>query len=459
MKRLFGQIDLTKGNAAKNLVLFALPFFISYFLNSLYSAIDLMFIGQFSDTYNIAAVSSGTTIMFAVNSVIVGLATGGTIVIGQYFGAQSKDINKVTKNLILYMGIVAIGVIVLMFAFFYPIASWMQLDEGAITIARMYLFILILGIPFYVCYITISAILRGLGNSFAPFVFFTLAVATNIGLDALFVIVFKWGALGAALATVLGQVVGCLASLIYLAIFKLPYKVKIDFKFDRRIVEEIIKCGLPIAIQDGLVVASFAVILAAVSVRGVQYTAAVGITDRVTSFGFVPLSAIGSAVSTATAQNMGANNVNNAKKYMYFGLLYGFIIGGLMGLACQLFPRQLATIFAGDNVEALEIAVPYIRSTSLDIFVCTLVFPINAVFIGSGHTVFAMSQNLGVTFLVRIPMALLLALVAKSSMYVVGLAYATSTVFSLIACVIFYLSKKWMNLRSLSLNIEEEQQV
>lgn len=456
MKRILGQIDLRKGNVAKNLVLFALPFFISYFLNSLYSAIDLMFIGQFSDTYNIAAVSSGTTIMFAINSVIAGLATGGTIVIGQYFGAQNKDINKVTKNLILYMCIVAIIIIVVMFGLFYPIASWMQLDEGAITIARMYLLILILGIPFYVGYTTISAILRGLGNSFSPFVFFGVAVITNIGLDALFVIGFKWGALGAALATVLGQVVGFILASVYLLIFKLPYKVKMDFKFDRKILEEIIKCGLPIAIQDGLVIISFAVILAAVSVRGVDYTAAVGITDRVTSFGFVPLSAIGSAVSTATAQNMGAGNVNNAKKYMYFGLLYGVVIGGLMGLACQLFPRQLASIFAGDNTRALEIAVPYIQSTSLDIFVCTLVFPINAVFIGSGHTVFAMSQNLGVTFFVRMPMALLLALVVNASMYVVGLAYATSTVFSLIACIIFYLSKKWMNLKSLSLNIEEE---
>jgi putative MATE family efflux protein len=456
VKRLFGHIDLTKGNVAKNLALFALPFFISYFLNSLYSAIDLMFIGQFSDTFNIAAVSSGTTIMFAVNSVIAGLATGGTIVIGQYFGAQNKNIRTVTKNLILYMIIVAVAVLVIMFALFYPIATWMQLDEGALLISRMYLFILILGIPFYVGYTTISAILRGLGNSFVPFVFFGIAVITNIGLDALFVIVFKWGALGAALATVIGQVVGFIVSLIYLFIFKLPYKVKMDFKFDRNIIGEIIKCGFPIAIQDGLVIISFAVILAAVSVRGVDYTAAVGITDRVTSFGFVPLSAIGSAVSTATAQNMGANNTNNVKKYMYFGLLYGVIVGGLFGLACQLFPRQLATIFAGSNTEALEIAVPYIQSTSLDIFVCAFVFPINAVFIGSGHTVFAMSQNLGVTFFIRMPMALLLALVINSSMYVVGLAYATSTVFSLIACVIFYLSKKWMNLKSLSLKIEEE---
>lgn len=457
MKKLFRSIDLTQGNIAKNLVLFTLPFFITYFLNSLYSAIDLIFIGQFSDTYNIAAVSSGTTIMFAINSVIAGLATGGTVVIGQYFGAKDEGISKVTKNLVIYMGIVAVSLSVIMLILFYPIPAWMQLDEDALRISRMYLFILVLGIPLYTGYTLVSAILRGLGNSFAPFIFFSLAVVTNIGLDALFVIVLKQGAIGAAFATLIGEAVGLIASLIYLFIYKLPYKVKIkDLKMDGSIIREIIRCGFPIAIQDGLVIVSFAIILAAVSVRGVDYTSAVGITDRVTSFGFVPLSAIGSAVSTATAQNMGAGKVGNAKKYMYWGLLICIISGGIIGTLCQVIPEQLAFIFSGGNVEARDIAVPYIRSTSLDIYVCTLVFPINAVFIGSGKTVFAMSQNLGVTFAVRIPMALILALVVNASMYVVGLAYATSTVFSLIACIIFYLTKRWENTKTLSVNIVKE---
>lgn len=458
MKKVFGQIDLTKGNIAKNLVLFALPFFISYFLNSLYSAIDLIFIGQFSDTYNIAAVSSGTTIMFAINSVIAGLATGGTVVIGQYFGAKNKDINVVTKNLVIYMAIVAISLLVIMLGLFFFIPKWMQLDEGALRISRMYLFILILGIPLYTGYTTVSAILRGLGNSFAPFIFFSLAVITNIGLDALFVIVLKQGAVGAAFATLIGQAVGLISSLVYLFFKKLPYKVSFrNLKMDRSIIREIVKCGLPIAIQDGLVILSFAIILAAVSVRGVDYTSAVGVTDRVTSFGFVPLSAIGSAVSTATAQNMGAGNVNNAKKYMFWGLLVCIISGGIIGTLCQVIPEQLASIFAGGNIEARDIAVPYIRSTSLDIFVCTLVFPINAIFIGSGKTIFAMSQNLGVTFAVRVPVALVLALVVNASMYVVGLAYAISTVFSLIACIIYYFMRRWENTKTLSVNIVEEE--
>lgn len=443
MKKLFGEIDLTVGNVFKNLLMFSLPFFLSYFLNSLYSAIDLFFIGQFSDNVNSAAVSSGTTIMFAINSIIAGLATGGTVVIGKYFGAKNKEINNVTKNFIVYMGVVAISLTLLMLALFYPIISLMKIEgEQAQSLARIYLLILVCGIPFYTGYTSISAILRGLGNSFIPFIILLIAVISNIGLDALFVPFM--GSTGAAIATLLGEVIGFGVALLFLLKRKLPYKIGFNLKLQKEYISQIVKSGLPIAIQDGLVVISFAIILASVSVRGINYTSAVGITDRVTSFGFVPLSALGSAISTSTAQNMGANKIDRVKKYMYYGLLLAVILGGLVGGACQLFPRQLASLFASNQPEALEIAIPYIQSTSLDIFVCIFVFPINAIFIGSGHSLFAMFQNLFATFVVRIPVALVFALVLNQSMYVVGLAYCISTAVSLLLCVIFYLSKKWM---------------
>lgn len=444
MKKLFGEIDLTVGNVFKNLIIFTLPFFISYFLKSLYSAVDLFFIGQYSNMVDSAAVSSGTTVMFAINSIIAGLTTGGTVVIAKHFGAKSEKIGDVTKTFILYFSIIAIFLFVLMLALFYPIVSWMKIDgEEAQNITRIYLLILIFGIPFYVGYMGICAILRGLGNSFIPFTILLIGVASNIGLDALFVIVFQLGATGAAIATTLGEIIAFVISLIVLLTRKLPYKMNFNFKLDKEYLIDIIKSGLPVAIQDGLVVVSFTIILAAVSTRGIAYTSAVGITDRVTSFGFAPLSAIGAAVSTATAQNMGANKVDRVKKYMYFGLIISFVLGGIIGLMCQLFPKELASIFAGNQEEALEIATPYIRSTSLDIFVCIFVFPINAIFIGSGHSLFSMAQNLAVTFFVRVPVALIFALVLNESMYIVGLAYCISTAFSLIMVIVFYLTKKW----------------
>lgn len=449
-KGIINQRDLTKGKVFPNLVMFSLPFFLAYFLNSLYSAIDLMFIGNFSNTSNVAAVSSGTTVIFAVNSIIMGLATGGTIIIGQYFGNKyEKGISSAIRNTIIFMGIVAISVTIFMLLMSYPIIVLMQVEGDAKGIAQQYLMILSAGIIFYVGYVTIAAILRGLGNSFAGFIFSMVAAISNILLDLLFVKVLGKGAIGAAIATVIAEAIALLVAIIYILIRKIPHKVELKNWINKEYMLPIIQTGLPIALQDGLVVISFGIVIAALSTRGEIYTAAVGVTDRITSFGFVPLSAIGTAISTATAQNMGAKRVDRVRQYMKSGLILAFSISLILGSLLMFIPRQLASLFAGSDEQVIELATKYIQATGLDIFVCGLIFPLNAVFIGSGHTLFSMGQNLGTTFLVRVPFALLTCLVFDTPMHIVGLCYPVSSIASLILCVVFYLSNKWVTMSKL----------
>ncbi len=448
-KGIINQKDLTKGRIFPNLFVFSLPFFFAYFLNSLYSAIDLMFIGQFSDTSNVAAVSSGTTVIFAVNSILMGLATGGTIIIGQYFGSKyEKGISSSIRNTVFFMLIVGVSMTVFMLVMSYPIIHLMQVEGDAKRIAQNYLLILSSGILFYVGYVTIAAILRGLGNSFAGFIFSMVAAISNILLDLLFIKVLDKGAIGAAIATVIAEAIALVTAIVYILIRKIPHKLNLKEGINKQYIGAIIRTGTPIALQDGLVVISFGIVIAALSTRGEFFTAAVGVTDRITSFGFVPLSAIGTAISTATAQNMGAKDVIRVRKFMGAGMILAFSISLILGGLCMFIPRQLASIFATDE-QVLELATKYIQATGLDIFVCGLIFPLNSVFIGSGHTVFAMSQNLGTTFLVRVPFALLTCLVFDAPMYIVGLCYPVSSLVSLTACVIFYLSNKWINMSKL----------
>ena len=441
---LLHQRDLTKGDIFKNLLLFTLPFFLAYFLNSVYSAVDLVFIGNFSDTSNVAAVSSGTTVMFGVNSVIMGLASGGTIIIGQYFGSKYEEgIKSAIRNTILFMSIIGISVTILMVSLSYPIIEWMQVEDSAKTIAQQYLIILSAGTILFTGYITIAAILRGIGNSFAGFVFSTIAALSNIGLDFVFVKLLDKGAVGAALATVIGEAIALIGAIIYILIRKIPYKISLKGGLNKEYLGPIVKTGLPIALQDGLVVVGFAIVIAVLSTRGEVYTAAVGVTDRVTSFGFVPLSAIGNAVSTATAQNMGAKKIDRVRKFMHTGMIFACVTSLILGSLCLFIPRQLATIFAAHDEETIKLAVYYIQATSLDIFVCAFIFPLNAVFLGSGHSVFAMGHNLSCTFLIRVPYAIISCLVFTAPMYIVGLCYPISSIVSLTICIIFYLSNRW----------------
>ena len=211
------QRDLTKGKIFPNLFLFTLPFFLSYFLNSLYSAIDLIFIGNFSDTSNVAAVSSGTTVIFAVNSILVGIATGGTIIIGQYFGSKyEKGISSAIRNTIFLMAIIGLSTAILVAGLAYPIIYWMQVEGEACNLAQNYILILSSGIIFYIGYITIAAILRGLGNSFAGFVFAGISAISNIFFDFIFVKVIDLGAIGAAIATVISEAIACIVAILYI---------------------------------------------------------------------------------------------------------------------------------------------------------------------------------------------------------------------------------------------------
>lgn len=441
--KIASEIDLTRGNLLKNLLYFTLPFLLGNLFNSFYSAIDLFFIGQFSTTANMAAVSAGTTIMFAINSIILGLGTGGTIVIGNLIGAKSKKVGETTKSFITYISILTIAITVIMLALFYPVMKWMKLDGEAIKLGRYYLLILTAGIPFYSVYHSADAILKANGNSKPGFIFLVISAGTNILLDALFIVGFKWGAVGAAVGTTIGEIVGAIVALIYMKKTDLSYQIPKGLWFDRFSFRNFAKSGAPIAIQDGLVIISFAIILAFISKRGEAFTAAVGVTDRVTSFGFAVLSAIGCAISTAAAQNNGANNTFNIKKYLKLGLFVSLISGILMTGINVIFPQQLASLFAGNATDARDLAKLYIMSTSLDLLVCAFVFPLNSIFLGTGHSVFSMVQNLLTTFALRLPIAFIFAK-TNQPMFVIGFAYPLSTIFSLTLCIIFYYSKRWI---------------
>ena len=438
------QIDLTQGNVMSNLVRFTLPFFLGFFLNSVYSAIDLIFIGNFGTPIDSVSVATGTTVLFLVNSVIQGIATGGTILIARCYGMKDTEkIEKSIKNTAIIIGLIGLISAVFLISFSWLIIDLLRVEDTAREVAIQYLMILSSGLIFNTVIVIASSILRGIGNSFAGMIFLISAALTNIGLDALFIIGFGWGAQGAALATVLGYVVGCIVIAIYLKIKQLPYRFSLKGWIDWDYNSQIFTSGLPISLQDGLVILSFSIILALMNSKGLIYGSTVGVTDRVTSFGFSALGAVANAIGGSVGQCIGAKDIKRAQKYIQFGFIISTTMALIFGGLCLLIPKQLAQIFAGSQPEVVEIAIPYIRSTSLDLFVCAMIFPMNAGFIGAGHTVFSLVHNIGSTFLVRVPFALVVAKLFDASVFVIGLAYPISSIFSLIACIIYYVKGYW----------------
>ena len=200
--------NLTSGSALKNLVYFSLPYLLSYFLQTLYGMADLFIIGQFEGVAGTTAVSVGSQVMHMLTVMIVGLAMGATVSIGQAVGAKDRkkaaDCTGNTVTVFLVLSVILTAVLLLSVR---GIVSVMSTPEEAVEGTVRYLIVCFLGIPFITAYNIISSIFRGLGDSKSPMYFIAVACGVNIVLDYLFMGAFHLGPVGAALGTALSQAV------------------------------------------------------------------------------------------------------------------------------------------------------------------------------------------------------------------------------------------------------------
>ena len=207
--------NLTTGSVWKNIFYFSLPYLLSYFLQTLYGMADLFIIGQFDGAAGTTAVSIGSQVMHMITVMIVGLAMGTTVTIGQAVGAKDrKQASRFTGNTVtLFLG-VAVVLMVVLLLLVRPIVSVMSTPSEAAAGTVSYLTICFIGIPFITAYNIISSIFRGLGDSKSPMYFIAAACAANIILDYVFIGALQLGPAGAALGTTLAQTISVILALI-----------------------------------------------------------------------------------------------------------------------------------------------------------------------------------------------------------------------------------------------------
>lgn len=246
--------NLTTGSVFKNVLFFSLPYLLSYFLQTLYGMADLFIIGQFEGVASTTAVSIGSQVMHMLTVMLVGLAMGTTVSIGQAVGAgdRKKAARDIGNTVVLFMTVTLVlmaGLLLLVKPIVSVMSTPMEAARGTVT----YLTICFIGIPFITGYNIISSIFRGLGDSKSPMYFIAVACAANIVLDYLFVGVLHLGPAGAALGTTLSQAISVVVSLIVIWKRKLIVLEKEDFAPRRPVMGSILKIGIPIAMQDGLI--------------------------------------------------------------------------------------------------------------------------------------------------------------------------------------------------------------
>ncbi len=435
--------NLTTGSVFKNVIFFSLPYLLSYFLQTLYGMADLFIIGQFEGVASTTAVSIGSQVMHMLTVMIVGLAMGTTVSIGQAVGGGNrKQAAKDIGNTITLFMLISIILTLLLLSLVRAIVAAMSTPAEAANGTIAYLTVCFIGIPFITAYNIISSIFRGLGDSKSPMYFIAIACIVNIMLDYIFMGVFRLGPVGAALGTTVSQAVSVAVSLAVIIKRRSIVIEKSDLKPERAVMGKLLKIGTPIAMQDGLIQIAFIVITVIANRRGLNDAAAVGIVEKIMSFLFLVPSSMLSAVSALGAQNIGAKKPERAIQTLRYAIFIAAGFGLLSSVVIQFAAEPIVSLFTDKNAsggaDVIRLGGQYLRGYIWDSIFAGIHFSFSGYFCACGKSELSFLHNIIAIVLVRVPGVYLTSMLFPTTLFPMGIATASGSLLSVIICVIAF---------------------
>lgn len=436
--------SLTEGSIFENILLFSLPYLLSYLLQTLYGMADLYIIGQFGAVADTTAVSIGSQVMHMLTVMIVGLAMGTTVFIGQAVGGRDNaNTARGIGNTVTVFITVSIVMTLILILLVKPITSVMSTPADAVSGTIDYLTICFIGIPFITAYNVISAIFRGMGDSKSPMYFIAVACVANIALDYLFMGAFHMGPAGAALGTTLSQAISVIVSLTVILKRKIGVSVsRSDFKPYRPVMGSILRIGIPVALQDGLIQIAFIIITVIANNRGLNDAAAVGIVEKIISFLFLVPSSMLSTVSALDAQNIGAGKPERAAATLRLAIFIAAGFGLVASLAMQFWAERAVSLFTDisttDGAEVVRLGGQYLRGYVWDCLFAGIHFCFSGYFCAVGRSEISFLHNIIAIAVMRIPGVYLTSKLFPETLFPMGLATASGSVVSVLICIVAF---------------------
>ena len=342
---------MTEGNIWKLLIIFSIPLILGNLLQQMYNTADSIIVGNFVGSNGLAAVGSGTALINLIIAFSQGAAVGAGVIVSQNLGARDKQKTKLAVHTAMCIAIIlgvilsAIGVI-----FSRDLLVWMKTPKSVLKDSMLYLQIYCGGLIFNVIYNMATGILNAAGNSKRPLIYLAIASVTNIILDLVFIKALKWGVKGAAIATDISQALSCVLAVGYLLRVNSDYKLIVkELKIHGNTAKQIIRVGLPTAIQN--MVISFSNVLVQSSVNSYGATAMAGYAAylKIDGFNILPVLSISMAVTTFTGQNVGAKKPDRVKKGMWNALIMGVVYTVIIGVVILLTSHTVLGLFTKDN--------------------------------------------------------------------------------------------------------------
>ena len=356
--------DMTSGSPMKLMLSFTLPMFVGNLFQQLYNVVDTIIVGKFVGREALAAVGSCFAIMVLINSIILGLAMGASVLFSQLYGA--KNYNRLKTAIILAcVFILGLTTILSLIAFLgtSTIIRWYQIPTEMVQYSTDYLRCIFAGLLFVSLYNLAANLLRSFGDSKTPLYFLLLACGINIALDLLFVVGFGMEVFGVAIATIIAQAVSGIAC-VFFAIYKIKFLQfrREDAVFDTGLFRSMSRYAVLTSLQQSVMNFGIVLVQGLVNTFGAALMAAFAAGVKIDAFAYMPVQDFGNAFSTYTAQNVGAKNWARVRQ----GLKTAALISGIFSLVVSLIVVMLAEpliglfIKAGD-FEVIAIGVRYLR--------------------------------------------------------------------------------------------------
>ena len=403
--------NLTEGKPLSVLFFFALPMLLGNIFQQFYNLADSVIVGNFVGSDALAAVGGTFPISFLAIAIATGASTGCSIVISHAFGAENnKKVSRAITTSLILVSFLGLIIMLLSLIFLKPLLVLLGTPSDIFNASYSYLKIIFWGCIFIYIYNCLTAIFNALGDSKTPLKFLIVSTILNVGLDLIFVLCFKMGSDGAGYATLISQAAATIGLFIYFLI-KMKYIISKEKQplFDKTLVKEMIKYAIPSIIQQTIVSLGMMTVQGLVNSYGKDFVAGYSAATKIDAIAVMPMINISLALSTFTAQNVGAKKMDRVNKGFNAAMLMCVVASVLCTCVLVLFGKFFVGMFVDSDasMQVINYGNDYFKVVSLFYILLAVMFCSNGVHRGLGNMkIFMFSTFCNITARITLAYAL-----------------------------------------------------
>ncbi|WP_343250163.1 MATE family efflux transporter [Diplocloster hominis] len=450
LKKIFGAVDMTEGIPWHKILFFTVPMLIGNIAQQLYNTVDSVVVGNYVGDNALAAVGSAGPILNLLIVLFIGISVGAGIMVSQYFGAKKREeLSSTIGNCLVLTALASVFVMIVATLAARPLLQLLNTPDSIIDWCTSYLRILFLGVAGLAFYNILSGILRGLGDSVSALLYLVISCILNIILDLVFVIYFHMGVSGVALATIIAQAVSAVLCYIKLSRMTEVFDLKARYmKLHKKHSTAIIRLGLPSGITQAIMSMAMIVVQSLTNSYGEMFIAANVMVMRVDGFAMLPNFSFGTAMTTYTGQNVGAQRYDNVHTGAKQGTVMAVLTSAAITLLILLFGRHLMGIFT-NTPDLVTLSMRMMQILAVGYIAMAVTQSLSGVMRGAGDTMTPMWISIVTTIIIRVPIAYGIAFLTRSPEFPGGrqeCVYISLLISWLLGAVItwfFYCRGKW----------------